>query len=85
MIILLANIALSNKVNYYMFIVYAKEYLYDNLLIIIKHLKLSESRLLQQTLILYPFQITINEILLTQIHRLNYVNQQLKRQTCFKI
>jgi hypothetical protein len=62
MIILLANIALSNKDNYYMFIVYAKEYLYVNLLIIIKHLKLSESRWLQQTLRLYPFQITINEI-----------------------
>ena len=46
-----------------MFIIYAKEYFYIDTLRIIKHLKLNENKWLKQTLILYPFLITINEIL----------------------
>ena len=79
MIIILANIVI--KINIIdMFIIYAKEYLYINILRIIKLLKLNESKWLKQTLILYPFLITINKILVDTIdpYTYNYVYQQLK-------
>lgn len=66
MIIILANIVIKIKI-IDMFIIYAKEYLYINILRIIKLLKLNESKWLKQTLILYPFLITINEILVDPI------------------
>lgn len=79
MIIILANIVIKIKI-IDMFIIYAKEYLYINILRIIKLLKLNESKWLKQTLILYPFLITINEILVDTIdpYTYNYVYQQLK-------
>ena len=85
MIIILANIVIKIKI-IDMFIIYAKEYLYINILRIIKLLKSNESKWLKQTLILYPFLITINKILVDTIdpYTYNYVYQQL-RQTCFKI
>lgn len=79
MIIILANIVIKIKI-IDMFIIYAKEYLYINILRIIKLLKLNESKWLNQTLILYPFLITINKILVDTIdpYTYNYVYQQLK-------
>jgi hypothetical protein len=52
MIIILANIVIKIKI-IDMFVIYAKEYLYINILRIIKLLKLNESKWLKQTLILY--------------------------------
>jgi hypothetical protein len=62
MIIILANIVIKIKI-IYMFIIYAKEYFYIDTLRIIKHIKLNENKWLKQTLILYLFLITVNEIL----------------------
>jgi hypothetical protein len=86
MIIILANIVIKIKI-IDMFIIYAKEYLYINILRIIKLLKLNESKWLKQILILYQFLLTINEILVGTIdpYTYNYVYQQLKIQTCLKI
>jgi hypothetical protein len=83
MIIILANIVIKIKI-IDVFIIYSKEYLYINILRIIKLLKLNENKWLKPTLILYPFLITINEILVGTIdpYTYNYVYQQLKRQTC---
>ena len=62
MIIILANIVIKIKI-IYMFIIYTKEYFYIDTLRIIKHLNLNENKWLKQTLILYLFLITVNEIL----------------------